>query len=61
MSKSIRWTPEAEKRLKRAPFFVRPVIRKRAEEAARERNLDVVDEALLDELKSGAHKGDSPG
>ena len=60
MNTSIRWTPEAEKRLKRAPFFVRPMIRKRAEEAARARNLDAVDEALLDELKSGAHSSNSP-
>lgn len=49
---SPRWTPEALARLQRAPFFVRPFIKKRAEKVARERGLDEISSELLSELKS---------
>ena len=53
----MRWDPEAETRLKKAPFFIRPFIKSRAEKVAKERNLDTVTPALLDELKSKEHRG----
>lgn len=53
----MEWETEAEARIKKAPFFVRPFIRARAEKAARARGLDRVTSALLDELKSREHPG----
>lgn len=54
---AMRWDPAAESRLKKAPFFIRPFIRMRAEKEARARQLDVVSEALLDALKASEHRG----
>jgi len=52
MSRSrIPWTPDALERLSRVPFFVRPFVRRRAEEVARERELTQVTAELLAELK----------
>lgn len=36
MSNAIKWTPEAEGRLKEIPFFVRPAARKKIEKLALE-------------------------
>lgn len=51
------FTPEAEAALKRIPFFVRPFVRRRAEQVARERGLTVIDAALLKELREKEHTG----
>lgn len=51
------WEQEAEARIKKAPFFIRPFIKSRAEREARARGLDRVTCALLDELKASEHKG----
>jgi hypothetical protein len=51
------WEPEAEVRMKKAPFFVRPFIRARAEREATARGLTTVTCALLDELKASEHGG----
>lgn len=56
MAKVIPWEPSAAQRLKKAPFFVRPLIKARAEQVARQRGLSVIDEKLLDELKGKEHK-----
>lgn len=53
----MRWQPEAEARLKKAPFFIRPFIKLRAEQEARSRGLAEISVALLDELKSNEHRG----
>lgn len=53
----IRFTPEAERRLRKIPFFIRPFVRQRAIAAAEARGLQLVDEALLDELKRAEHRG----
>lgn len=53
----MKWDPEAEARVKKAPFFIRPFIRGRAEKEAKARGLDQVTCTLLDELKSSEHKG----
>lgn len=53
----MKWHPEALARLKRAPFFVRPFIKKRAEAEAAKRGLPEVTTALLDELKASEHRG----
>ncbi len=54
---SLRWNPEAEKRLKKVPFFIRPFVKRRAEAVARERGLAEVTSTLLDEIKDREHKG----
>lgn len=47
----IRWTPEAEAMMKKVPFFVRPLAKRKTEEAARERGLDEITVPLLEELR----------
>lgn len=54
---TIRWSQEAERRLKKVPFLIRPFVRRRAERIAAERGLSEIDTALLDELKSREHRG----
>ncbi|MFO0569407.1 MAG: PCP reductase family protein [Polyangiaceae bacterium] len=53
----MHWQPEALERLKKAPFFIRPFIKKRAEAEAKRRGAKEVDVALLDELKASEHRG----
>ena len=55
MSELIDWEPQAKERLAKVPFFMRPLVKRRAQEAARERGLKAVSSGLLDELKSGQH------
>lgn len=52
----MEWQPEAEARLKKAPFFVRPFIKARAEKEAKARGMSQVTTALLDELKAREHR-----
>jgi hypothetical protein len=47
----IQWTPEAEERLKKAPFFLRGMVRKISEKKARELNLTVITEEVLNQFK----------
>lgn len=51
------WTREAEERLQNVPFFVRWLVRRRAEQLAGERNLTVVTEEILRELREKEHTG----
>lgn len=51
------WEPDAQARVKKAPFFVRPFIKARAEREATARGLGAVTCALLDELKASEHDG----
>jgi hypothetical protein len=55
---SVQWTPEAKQRLKRVPFFVRPLLRKRAEALAKERGEREITTELLAQLRQMEHKGD---
>ena len=45
------WTPTAEERLGKIPFFVRPMAKSGIERFARERGYAEIDEAVLDEAK----------
>jgi hypothetical protein len=56
MPTPIHWNPEAEQRLAKAPFFIRPWVRRRAEAVARERGLTEVTSRLLDEIKGKEHQ-----
>ena len=51
------WEADAEARVKKAPFFIRPFIKARAEKEAKARGLAKVTTALLDELKASEHRG----
>jgi hypothetical protein len=53
----MEWEAEAEARIKKAPFFIRPFIKSRAEKEAKARGLTKITAALLDELKSREHRG----
>lgn len=53
----MQWHPEALERLARAPFFIRPFIKRRAESEAKKRGLTLVTTQLLDELKASEHRG----
>ena len=54
---SVRWNDDAKRRLKQVPFFIRPFVRKRAETVAKQRGIDEVTSALLDDIKSKEHSG----
>lgn len=48
---SITWTPDAEARLARIPFYVRPMVQKSIEQHAREQGYREIDVAVMDEIK----------
>ena len=48
----MKWTSEAEQRLKEVPFFVRPVVRRRIESLATEAGLQEVDGPFYEEAKA---------
>lgn len=47
----LEWDQAALDRVQAAPFFVRKLIRKKVEKAARERGLEKVTVELLDQVK----------
>ncbi len=51
MAEKLLWDEAAEKRVAAAPFFVRKLIRRKVEKAARAQGLERVTEALLDKVK----------
>jgi len=51
MSDAIKWTPEAEARLKEIPFFVRPAARKKIEKFAQEAGIAEITEAVYEQAK----------
>jgi hypothetical protein len=51
----IRWAPDALEKIKKVPFFVRPLAKKKAESEARARGLSEVTVTLLDELREKQH------
>jgi light-independent protochlorophyllide reductase subunit B len=53
---TMRWAAEAEQRLRKVPFFIRPWVKRRAEAVARERGLSEVTGPLLDEIKNREHR-----
>ncbi len=48
---TITWTEEAEARLKKAPFFLRGMVRKLSEKKARELGISVITEEVLAQFK----------
>ena len=47
----LKWTPEAEAKLKNIPFFVRTQARERIEHLAREAELEVVTAELVEQAR----------
>ena len=48
---TIEWTPDAEARLKKAPFFLRGMVRKLSEKKARELGITKITEEILNQFK----------
>lgn len=51
MSEPIKWTPEAEAKLKDIPFFVRPFARKKIETYAQENSISLITLEIYDQAK----------
>ncbi|MBD2384154.1 PCP reductase family protein [Cylindrospermum sp. FACHB-282] len=51
MSEPIKWTAEAEAKLKDIPFFVRPFARKKIEAYAQENSISVITLEIYDQAK----------
>ncbi len=48
----MEWTPEAEKKLKEIPFFVRPAARKKIEKFAQEMGETVITPTVYEQAKA---------
>jgi Proto-chlorophyllide reductase 57 kD subunit len=51
LTDELRWTPEAEAKLKNIPFFARTQARQRIEEMARASNIEVVTNQLVEKAR----------
>jgi Proto-chlorophyllide reductase 57 kD subunit len=51
LTDELRWTPEAEAKLKNIPFFARTQARQRIEEMARASNIEVVTNELVEKAR----------
>lgn len=58
---AIRWTPDAEARLERAPAFLRVVVRKIAEKKAREAGVAEITDRFLSQIKDEMAAGAATG
>ncbi len=58
---AVRWTPDAEARLERAPAFLRGVVRKIAEKRAREAGVAEITGEFLSRIKNETMQGSEPG
>jgi hypothetical protein len=56
MSEPIKWTTEAEAKLKDIPFFVRPFARKKIEKYAQENNFSPITIEIYDQAKKMFNK-----
>jgi len=50
-SSSLKWTPQAQIKLKNIPFFVRSQARQRIEEMARSNNSEVVTAEMVEQAR----------
>ncbi len=51
LTDELRWTPEAEAKLKNVPFFARSQARQRVEEMARASEIAVVTPELVEQVR----------
>lgn len=47
----IQWDDAARQRMKAVPFFLRPMVRKSIEKAAKEKGVSIITSELIDEVK----------
>jgi hypothetical protein len=52
ISSKIEWDSEAEKRLKKAPFFVRKIARNKVEKAAQAQGLTRITVEFMEKIKN---------
>lgn len=50
-SDQLKWTPEAQEKLKNIPYFARPQARQRIEQLAREAELEEVTVELVEQAR----------
>jgi hypothetical protein len=48
----MKWTTDAEGKLKEVPFFVRPIVRRKIEGLASEAGRNEIDEAFYEQAKA---------
>ncbi len=58
---SMEWEPLALERLKKAPFFIRGIAKKKVEQAAREQGATKVTLELFEQIKQREMGGKTPG
>jgi Proto-chlorophyllide reductase 57 kD subunit len=51
LTDELRWTPDAEVKLKNVPFFARSQARQRIEEIARASDIEVVTAELVEQVR----------
>ena len=51
LTEDLEWTPEAENKLKKIPFFVRTQARQRIEELARNAQLDLITADIVEQAR----------
>ncbi|MCG6135048.1 MAG: PCP reductase family protein [Nostoc sp. LLA-1] len=51
MSETIKWTAEAETKLKEIPFFVRPFARKKIEAYAQDNSISLITLEIYEQVK----------
>ncbi|WP_071190219.1 PCP reductase family protein [Trichormus sp. NMC-1] len=56
MSEPIKWTAEAEAKLKDIPFFVRPFARKKIENYAQENSISLITLEIYEQVKQQFNK-----
>ena len=56
MSEQIKWTAEAETKLKDIPFFVRPFARKKIEIYAQENSISLITLEIYEQFKQQFNK-----
>ncbi|MBO1058622.1 MAG: protochlorophyllide oxidoreductase [Dolichospermum sp. JUN01] len=56
MSEQIKWTAEAETKLKDIPFFVRPFARKKIETYAQENSISLITLEIYEQVKQQFNK-----
>ncbi len=52
MQREIIWDRDAKARLQKAPFFIRPIAKRRVEKAAREAGLNQITLAFMEQIKN---------
>lgn len=57
MSQELTWKPEALELLKKIPFFVRPVAKKKIEKDALEKGMTEITAEFMEEVRKKRSKG----